>query len=330
MKAEFTEIAEIIRQKDRFLLVTHVNPDGDGIGSEIALHRFLKRLGKTSTIVNGHPAPVNFHFLDPKAEVQVYNPSIHQSLASSVDVIFILDISNRDRLGRCGAVVRSSNALTICIDHHISNDKSADVNLIDVEASSTGELIYRLISVMDGEITLDIAEPLYVSLITDTGSFRFSNTNSIAHSIAAHLVEVGVRPRDIYESLYENSSIGRIKLLGFALAELKSAADGRIAWSKITMEMMRATNTRPQECEGFVDYLRLLKDVEVCLLFIELEGGKTKVSLRSRGTVDVNKIAGEFGGGGHQHAAGLFVETAVEQLEHALIHRTERSLSLSV
>jgi len=329
MKEQIKRVQDVIREKDRFLLVTHVNPDGDGIGSQVALHRFLKKIGKSSTIINGHSSPVNYRFLDSDGEVQVFDPLIHQAIIPTIDAIFILDISSWDRLGRCGPHLKTSSALKICIDHHISNDKFADINLIDVGASSTGELIYRLITGMGFEITLDIAEPLYVSIITDTGSFRFSNTNSLSHNIAAHLVELGVNPREVYEQIYENSSIGRIKLLGLALSELKMAADGRIAWVKITREMMEKTHTRPRECEGFVDYLRLLKDVEVCLIFIELDDGKTKVSLRSRGLVDVNKIAGKFGGGGHQHAAGLFVENSVMQMEHALIRSAEESLSLS-
>ena len=329
MKEQFERIGEVIRQKDRFVLVTHVNPDGDGIGSEIALHRYLTGLGKSSAIVNGHPAPLNCRFLDVGSEVQVFDPSAHAETVASADAVFILDISNWDRLGRCGPPVRESGALKICIDHHISNDKFAEINLIDEDASSTGELIYRLITGMGGEITPEIAEPLYVSIVTDTGSFRFSNTNSLSHTIAAHLVEIGVNPRAIYRRIYENSSIGRIKLLGLALSELNMAADDKIAWVRITREMMEKTGTRPQDCEGFVDYLRLLKDVEVCLIFIEVDRDKTKISLRSRGLVDVNEIAGQFGGGGHQHAAGLFVENDLEEMEHALIDSTLKSLSVA-
>jgi phosphoesterase RecJ-like protein len=327
MRDQFERVQDVIRENDRFLLVTHVNPDGDGIGSQIALHRFLKSLGKESSVVNGQPAPINYHFLDGKGEVQVVDPSLHGDAFYLADVIFILDISNWDRLGRCGPLVRESKALRVCIDHHISNDQFADVNLIDVKASSTGELIYRLITGMAGEITMEIAEPLYVSIITDTGSFRFSNTNSAVHSIAAHLIDIGVDPRGVYENIYENSSIGRIQLLGLALSGLRIAGGGRIAWLKITREMMEKTRTCPQECEGFVDYLRLLKDVEVCLLFIELDDGKVKASLRSRGMVDVNKLAAEYGGGGHRHAAGLFVESGLEPMKDALIRSAERALA---
>jgi len=328
MSNPIEKIQEIIREKTRFALVTHVNPDGDGIGSQIALHRFLRVLEKESAIINGHPSPVNYLFLDPGHEVQVYESSSHQHLFSQVEAIFILDISIWDRLGRCEPAVKDSQAVKICIDHHISNNKFADINWIDIGASSTGELIYRLITGMGGEIDIGIAEPLYVSIITDTGSFRFSNTSSISHRIAAELIGAGVDPRSIYESIYENSTIGRIKLLGLALSELKVGAGGRIAWMKVTREMMEKTHTKPQECEGFVDYLRLLKNVEVCLFFIELQGGKVKVSLRSRGQVDVNKIAGKFGGGGHQHAAGLFLERSVEQMERDLVTSAEKSLSL--
>jgi len=330
MKDDIKQIRDIIHERDRFLLVTHVNPDGDGIGSQLALHRFLKKLGKSSVIITSQQCPVNYRFLDTEGDAQVFDPSIHEAIISATDAIFILDISNWDRLGKCGPFLQESGALKICIDHHISNNKFADINLIDVGASSTGELIYRLITGMGAEVTMDIAEPLYVSIITDTGSFRFSNTNSLSHNIAAHLVEVGVKPRKIYENIYENSSIGRIKLLGFALSGLKMAADGRIAWVKITREMFERTHTGPRDCEGFVDYLRLLKDVEACLIFIELDGGKVKVSLRSRGVVDVNRIAGKFGGGGHQHAAGLFIESSVEQMEQTLIHSVEESLTLSI
>jgi len=320
-------IQNIIREKERFLLVTHVNPDGDGVGSQIALHRYLKSMGKKSCILNGHSIPAACKFLDPRNEVETFDSEIHGEIIASAEVVFILDISNWDRLGSCAPQIRESQAIRICIDHHISNNAFADINMIDVKASSTGELVYRLITGMGGEISMGIAEPLYVSIITDTGSFRFSNTNSRSHAIAAHLLDVGVNPRGIYENIYENSSIGRIKLLGLALSRLRMEADDRIAWVKITREMMRETNTGPQECEGFVDYLRLLKNVEVCLIFIELDDGKVKVSLRSRGAVDVNKIAGEYGGGGHKLAAGLSVESNVEQMERDLVSSARNSLS---
>jgi phosphoesterase RecJ-like protein len=329
MKDTFKKIQKVIHERDHFLLVTHVNPDGDGIGSQIALHRFLKREGKNSTIISGNPSPENYHFLEREGEIEVYDSVAHQQLLSAIQVVFILDISNPDRLGKLGPVINESSAIKICIDHHVSNFKFAEVNLIDQAASSTGELVYRLITDMGGEITPDIAEPIYVSIVTDTGSFRFSNTSSMSHTIASHLVAVGVNPRGIYERIYENSSIERIKLLGSALSELKLTAGERIAWVKITREMMEKIGATPKDCEGFADYLRLLKGVEVCLIFLEAAGGNVKVSLRSRGIVDVNKLAGEFGGGGHQHAAGLFVEGDIDKIEHALIHRAEEALSSS-
>ncbi len=329
MKDTFEEIRKVIAENDRFLLVTHVNPDGDGIGSQLALHRFLEREGKRSAIISVSPSPENYRFLERDGEIQVYDPETHRELLSRTQVVFILDISNPDRLGKLGPVIRRLDALKVCIDHHVSGDKFTEVDLIDETASSTGELIYKLITGMGGKITPDIAEPIYVSIVTDTGSFRFSNTSSLSHTIASQLVAMGVDPREIYERIYENSSIGRIKLLGLALSELNMAAGERIAWVRITREMMEKTGTTPKDCEGFVDFLRLLKDVEVCFIFIEAAGGKVKVSLRSRGIVDVNKLAGEFGGGGHQHAAGLFVDGDVEELERALIPRAKKALSSS-
>jgi phosphoesterase RecJ-like protein len=327
MNDAFAEVKEIIRGAERFVLVTHVNPDGDGIGSQIALHRHLVSLGKTSRIINGHPPPANYRFLHDDGEVEVYDADRHGGVIAAADAIFVLDISNWDRLGACGPAVRESRARKICIDHHVSNNRFADVNVIDRTASSTGEMIYRLIEGSGDGLTPDIALPLYVSIITDTGSFRFSNTNSRVHRIAAHLVDLGVNPRHTYEKIYETSSIGRLRLLGLALSELRMAASDRLVWVKITREMLDRTGTRPQDCEGFVDYLRLLKDVEVCLLLIEVGEGRLKVSLRSRGAVDVNRLAAEFGGGGHRHAAGALLQGSVEALERSLLQSVERLLA---
>jgi len=309
----WSDIANIINRGNSFLITTHFNPDGDAVGSELALHRFLRFLGKESRIINGNPTPERYSFLDPDGEIESYSAENHQSGAFSCDAIFVLDISTLERLGPLGELVQSSRAKKICIDHHISNGRIADVNVIETGVSATGELIYDLIMSMRGWLDEKLALPLYVSILTDTGGFRFSNTNDRTHIITSHLLSVGVDPRYVHEKIYENNSAGQVRLLSRLLESFRITDDGRIAWVRVSRDVFADTGSTPDELEGMIDHLRAIEGVEICLLFLEREIGGTKVSLRSKSVFDVNLFASKFGGGGHKHAAGMVIESDLEE-----------------
>ncbi len=300
-------INEIKSNKD-FIITTHVNPDGDAIGSELALARYLTSLGKNVTIINHSPTPDYLMFmLNSTDNIFEYNTELHSSLIENADVIFTLDLSQLSRTKSLEDFIRKSNATTICIDHHPFSEDYAELGLIDTISSSTGELIYHLIKQAGAEITLDIALPLYVAIMTDTGSFKYERTTANLHRIIAELLDAGVVPIKVHQEIYDQGSASRIQLLGRAFNSLVIAGDGKLAYMKISLQDLKETNSKEEDVEGFVSYTLSIKGVEVGLFFFELETG-FKISLRSATTVPVNKLAAEFNGGGHFFAAGARLE----------------------
>ncbi|HYQ86806.1 MAG TPA: bifunctional oligoribonuclease/PAP phosphatase NrnA [Bacteroidota bacterium] len=298
------ELTPIIRRLNNFVLTTHVNPDGDGLGSELALALALRQLGKSATILNHSETPENYRWLDPRQEILQFSPERDRPAIERAEAIFILDANQPERLRSLEAFVRASKAPRIVIDHHLDADPFAEHYAIDEEATSTGEIVYRLITALgDVAITKDIARALYAAIMTDTGSFRFPRTDPEIHRIAAHLIECGADPTEIYVNVYESWTPGRLRLLGAALGSLKTAHDGKLAYLICTQEMFRSTGTTEVETDNFTTYPMSVRGVRIGVLFNELEDG-IKISFRSKGRIPVNELAKEFGGNGHLNAAG--------------------------
>lgn len=301
-------VSKCLQRGQRFVLTTHVNPDGDGLGCQAALAVYLEQCGKDVYIFNNGPVPRNYDFLDPNGRMHVYNPGLHRETLLTADYIVILDISDWDRLNQVGEDIRNIDIKKVCIDHHPSEAKFGDISLIDTSACSTGEIVFQLLKAMNGKITTQVAEALYTSILTDTGSFKFSNTNQNAFAICAELLAAGVKPQVIYQKIYERQSLGKLRLFGHMLKNIKLEAHGKVAWFAITREILERLGAKLHDTEGFADYPRVLDTVEVTLMFVELEPGRTKVSVRSKGRFVVNTIARKFGGGGHPFAAGILLE----------------------
>ena len=300
-----------IQQRQNFIITTHVNPDGDGLGSQAALARYLRsdRGGKkTVHVLNSNPTPPNYAFLDPNGDVEVFDARRHSHIVNDAQVVFILDISDWERLRDLGKTIRPSNLRTVCIDHHPADKSFADIDLIYPKASSTGELVYELLSALGAIIDQKTAEALYTALLTDTGGFRFSNTSSHTHDVVARLIEAGASPQTVYQNVYESQSPAKVRLFAKALDSLNFEIDGRLVWFAISQNMIRETGAQPRDAEGFADYPRSINGVEVSLMFLETENGKVKVSFRSKGRHVVNGLANRFGGGGHAFAAGALME----------------------
>ena len=308
MNCELEKTREVVLRNQTFLITTHIHPDGDGIGSELALARFLQNIGKQVIVVNSTPTPRKYRFLDTSDSIRVFDNS---GRLPDAEVVFVLDISRWERLGNMAQLIRNHPGIKICVDHHPVNGNFADINLICEDACASGELVLRLINSMGSSLTPDIAEPLYASILTDTGAFRFPNTSSQTHAAAAQLLSTGICSEMIYDQIYERCSPARVKLLGLTLTQLEYLHSGRLAWMVITQAMLADTGVEVEEIEGFVDVARGIRSVQASILFIELPHGKTKISLRSRGNVDVNRFASLFGGGGHRHASGIMMEGAL-------------------
>lgn len=307
------KVKQCIHRGQRFVLTTHVNPDGDGLGSEAAMAAFLTDRGKDVYVYNSSPLPANYDFLDPDASMVVYNTMRHRETLLTADYIIILDISDWTRLRQVGEDIRDIDIKKICIDHHPQSRAFGDVRLINEQASSTGEIVYDLIKYCDGRLTPVIADALYTSILTDTGSFKFSNTSAAAFKIAAELVGCGVDPQEIYRKVYERQSYSKIKLLAYVLNHLQFEANGKIAWFCITKPILESLNATLADTEGFADCPRVVDGVEVTVMFSETERGRVKISLRSKGNYVINTIAKKFGGGGHPFAAGALLEGNLQE-----------------
>jgi nanoRNase/pAp phosphatase (c-di-AMP/oligoRNAs hydrolase) len=303
------KIIKIIESNDSFLITTHINPDGDAIGSEAALRAYLEELGKRALVVNSNPTPDNLQFLDPDGEIRVFTRGAEKDVFEGIDVVFVLDVNNWEHLGAFGKALRRDTRTRVCIDHHEdANVEFADVAVNDTSYAATGMMVYELIRAMDGELTREIAEAIYAAIITDTGTFRFSNTDGRTLRAAAELCDRGVEPYKLYRQVFANKTWGTGRLLGPVLASVQSAADGRLAWIIATQKMFSDANATYDDSDGFVDLVRAIKGVELVLFFKEIAGGKIKVSLRSNGRVDAFAIAQGFGGGGHRMASGMKVD----------------------
>jgi phosphoesterase RecJ-like protein len=288
----------------------------------------LRSLGKEVEILNPDPIPQKFKFLfhdNVKHEIFSERPEQIAEI-SSKDAIFVMDISDWSRMGKLSTYLQDSKAKIICIDHHISNNRYADMSVLDPRASSAGELVYKFIKENGYSLDMDIANSIYVAVLTDTGAFKYSNAGYSAHLIAADLINFGVKSRIIYKKLYETFSIERMRLLGQALASLQTTSDCRIAWLKITSMMFKETGTRSEDIDGFLDFPRSLKNVEIAMIFLENGNNEIKISFRSEGNIDVNELAKEFGGGGHRQASGAIVSGKLEKVIETVVKRAENFL----
>jgi bifunctional oligoribonuclease and PAP phosphatase NrnA len=312
--SEWDNIVQIIDKSQKIIITTHINPDGDALGSEIAMEQFLLSKGKQVWIINNSPIIYNYEFLDPTHHIATYSAKEHDSLFARADAFLILDISDWERLGDLGKKIKSTNAVTVCIDHHYLEGQFADIDIIYRKASSTGELIFDFLTYMNCNINGEIAKALYTCILTDTGSFRFSNTNARTHEIVSQLLKTGVNGKQIYEHVYEQNSPNKIALMAKALNGLNYECDGQLAWFIITQLMFKETKASHWDTEGFAEIPRGINGVEVSLMFTELDSHKTKISLRSKGKYVINNIAMKYGGGGHNFAAGAVIDKPLSEI----------------
>ncbi len=308
---EFEQFKSLLDTRKRIVLSTHINPDADGIGSELALGSFLESKGKHVTILNHSETPDNLQFLDPERRVLQFDRAQHGHSIREADMIIVLDTNHPDRLANLKTDVLESKAVKVCIDHHLEPANFADLYMLDELSTATGELIYKLLSFIDkAAITPHIASLLYAAIMTDTGSFRYPKTDAEMHRIIAHLIECGADPVIIYQNLYEQGPPGRVRLLGRTLASLQLAHEDKVAYFTITRTMFRETGTTEADADAFVPYTLTIQGVQIGLMFTELPDDVVKISFRAKGNIWINKLAREFGGNGHQHAAGARVQNA--------------------
>ena len=304
------DLRAVLETTGRVVLTTHLNADGDGVGSEAAVARFLVARGVTVTLVNPTPVPPNLRFLID--DFEAYTPADPEGERAllEADLLLVLDTSEASRLG--AVADRLATSRVAVIDHHPASSESlGELVVRDTTACATGELIYDFLTLGGEPLAEAEAMALYVAIVTDTGSFRFSNTTPRAHAIAAQLLEVGVDPADLYRRLYAQQTAASLKLMRAALDTLVVDEEHGISWITLTHEALREAGAQSEDAEGLVEYPRRIRGIEVALLFRELSRNRTKVSLRSNGVRDVSGIAQELGGGGHPKASGVLIELPV-------------------
>jgi phosphoesterase RecJ-like protein len=303
------QIVGIIDSCRTFLVTSHVRLDGDALGSELAMYHFLRNIGKEVVVYNQDETPEKYGFL-PGSGIIVNTLNSFEDF----DAVFVLDCSEIGRIGseasRAGSIKKMIN-----IDHHVSNTGFCDVSLVDPKASSTGEILYRLFRKMNVDLTSDIAINLYTAILTDTGAFCYSNTGKDTFVIAGELVEKGASPQWIAEKVYETNPAARIELLVKVLGTLEFDWNGKIGSVRVTRRMLEDVGALQEYTEGFVDFPRSIEGVEVAVLYSETSDNNFKVSLRSKGRINVERVAGEFGGGGHFNAAACSVEGDIDTVK---------------
>jgi phosphoesterase RecJ-like protein len=304
---EFESLRKAIENAATIVLTTHLNPDGDALGSEVALACALRTHAPSVRIVNDSETPQQYRFLERHFPLEAFSTS-HDALLAGADLIIVLDANQLSRLGSMEASVRRSRATKVCIDHHPTPEPFAEVAVIDESTAATGQIIHSVImALFPGEMTAHVASALYVALMTDTGSFRFPKTDAKLFRTVASLVEAGADPVALYDRVYNSGTVNRLQLLGKILSTLTTAHDGRVASLRVTRSMFEETKTDESDTENMINHALSIEGVEIALLFSEIPGW-VKISFRSKGDIPVNALAREFGGNGHTNAAGARIE----------------------
>ena len=319
-------MGQALRDGTTAVLSTHVNADGDGCGSEVALALLLARRGITSRIVNPTPWPAMFDFLLTGVQEESKRGA---SVLGKADLLIVVDISDIRRLGSLAEPVRAMTGPRLVIDHHVpSEEPPGDIVLADPEACATGELVYDFAQVLDLEITPEVARALYIAIVTDTGGFRYSNTSPRCHAVAAELLARGVDPEEMYRRIYASVPIGRLHLLREALDTLEVDESVGLAWISLPAGVMEKYALRSEELDGIAEHPRSIAGTRMAIFFRDLGHGQVKVSFRSAGAVDVNRFAKRFGGGGHAKAAGALIPGSLDAVRQRVVGEAREYLGV--
>jgi phosphoesterase RecJ-like protein len=305
-----SQVVELIEKKDRFAITSHVRPDGDSLGSSLGLYWLLKALNKDVEVTMRDPAPHSYSQL-PGADTIRVTPAVDRPY----DAVFVIECSDIDRPG----LIDLEKQFVVNIDHHSTTELFGTINWIDSTASAVGEMIYNLCKATGVRVTKEIAECVYTALLTDTGSFHYSNTTERTFKIASELVRTGVKPAKTAEAIFGSYQWPKIELLSQVLGTAKRDESGHVAWMCQTLEMQERTKASEEDADGFVNYPLAVGEVEATALFKECAPGVYRTSLRSKGDVNVAKIAEQFGGGGHRNAAGCTLTGDLAEIEQKLV-----------
>lgn len=307
----YPKIISKIKGSNRIAIMSHIMPDGDNVGSCLALYNALTKAGKDVRFILDDDIPKVYRFL--KSSDKVLRPGQFEHF----DIVIALDCGDAKRLGKSRLYL--DNNFVINIDHHISNDEFGNLNMVDPNAAATGEIIYQIIKILGIEMDTEISECLYTAIVTDTGQFQYSNTTSVTHQIAGDLINNGVNVSLMFERIYQNSSKEKVMLMKTALGTLEFYHNDSISCISLTQKQMEEANAQEADSDGIINLARDIECVEAAIFLKELEPGKIKVGLRSKKVIDMASVAQKFGGGGHVRAAGCTLHGEIEEVKAKIL-----------
>lgn len=320
-KTSLTAFCQALKKCDRFLLSCHVSPEGDAIGSIYAMESLLRRLGKKTLVVSEDEFPKRLYCLDSKRWNQV-----DRVKAQKFDALVTADCPTLARIGRVQDLLNPETVI-FNIDHHVSNECFGHYNYVLPEAAASGEVVYNIFKHLRVNITKEDAKNLYVALSTDTGSFKYGNTTVRSHKIAAELIETGIDVEAINEDTYATYSLNKINLYSRLLSRVQTAASGKLAWAVMTKEDLRHSGATYEDAEGFIDFLKYIREVKAAFFMIEMANA-VRVSFRSKDPYDVNGVATYFKGGGHKKASGCMIHLPLQEAEKMVLARIKKEFKL--
>jgi phosphoesterase RecJ-like protein len=315
----FKSIIDKIKDSNKIAVLSHVMPDGDSIGSSLALYNALKKCGKDVRFILDDDIPRKYGFLKSSGEIQ--RPGQFESF----DAVIVLDCGDTERLGNSSIYL--NNNYVINIDHHMSNNKYGDLNMVNKDSAAAGELVYDLIKELDIVMDREISECLYTAIVTDTGQFQYSNTTSRTHLIVGDLINNGVNVSLMSERIYQNNSKEKTVLMNMALSSLEFFHNDVTSCISLTLEQMKEANASDEDSDGIINLARDIECVEVAIFLREVEPGVVKVGLRSKKKADVSAVAVLFGGGGHLHAAGCTLPGTVDEVKKKILDAVAEELN---
>lgn len=325
MPIDWSPFVDLVRRHMRFIITTHVRPDPDGLGSQLGLANVLEGMGKETQLVISSNWPPRYDFMDPTRRIKRFTPPGDEY--RKAEAIIVLDTGTWNQLGDFGDFMKIMNVPKVCIDHHLKQDDLGALMLVDTSAEATGRLVFEAARALDQKISAETADNLFAAVATDTGWFRHQNTTAATQELAASLMRAGAKPTRLYELIYEKSTLPRKRLEGLMLSRIRLEENGEVCLSEVRAADYAATGAIPSDTEDMINHLRSIAGVEVAMLFLEQPAGGIKVSFRSHEKIDVNKIAAQFGGGGHKLASGATLETTLADAENRVLAAVRQALT---
>ncbi len=326
MGVNWKAFVDQVSHYETFVLVSHIRPDCDALGSELGMAEVLRSIGKTVRIINAHRTPPALQFLDPAGNIEVLGDNVEPENISA-DCIMILDTSAWAQLGDMGDVIRGSRADKIVLDHHVGEDELGATMYKDYQAEATGHLVVQAADALNVPLTRSLSAPLFAAIATDTGWFRFGSVTSETYRVIARLVDAGVTPCEVYGDLYERDTLGRLRLRGLILSRTQSELGGALVHTYVQKEDFAEMGAEPSDTEDAINLTLAVEGTQGAVIFVGQLRGGFKLSFRSRCAMDCNEIAKQFGGGGHKAAAGAFQEGTLEEVQQRVLPVVRQAMS---